>query len=140
MNRSVTFTIPGNPVPKGRPRHTKSGHTYTPKRTREYEDEVGNAWTGKGPRPPQFPAGVRVFIQVRERVYASDLDNYVKIVLDGLNGIAWADDKQVEVIHATIERKHPSPGITVEIRERPWDARAELLETAARVISFGHPT
>jgi Holliday junction resolvase RusA-like endonuclease len=28
------------------------------------------------------------------------LDNYVKLTLDALNGVAWADDGQVVRIHA----------------------------------------
>lgn len=33
----ISFTIEGVPVPKGRPRFTRSGHTYTPDTTRKYE-------------------------------------------------------------------------------------------------------
>ena len=36
----VTFTVPGIPVGKGRPRFMKNGHTYTPQKTRDYEDKV----------------------------------------------------------------------------------------------------
>jgi len=135
VNRVVTFTVPGDPVPKGRPRIGKNGNVYTPARTAEYEDEVGNAWVGEGPRPPQFAGGVRVFVRVKERVHAADLDNYVKVVLDALNGLAWADDKQVEVIHATIERCHPHPCIEVEIRERPFDAHVEVQADSTASLS-----
>jgi Holliday junction resolvase RusA-like endonuclease len=119
--RRIAFTVPGDPVPKGRARVavTAAGKVrpYTPKRTHEYEDAIGNAWIGEGPRPPQFAGAVRVSIRVRERVYPSDLDNYVKAVLDALNGLAWADDRQVEVIDATIERKQQEPGIDVTIED-----------------------
>ena len=33
----MTCCIPGNPLGKGRPRTTKTGHVYTPKGTAEYE-------------------------------------------------------------------------------------------------------
>ena len=36
----IKFTIPGPPQGKGRPRFTKSGHTYTPAKTAEYEKLV----------------------------------------------------------------------------------------------------
>ena len=117
--RSVLLKVSGDPIPKGRPRTTKTGHTYTPKRTKEYEAEIGGEWLKLRPssRVP-FVGGVRVLIQVRERIHAADLDNYVKIALDALNGLAWADDKQVEVLHATIERGHPYPGLTIAIMAR----------------------
>ena len=48
----VTFTVPGIPVGKGRPRFTKNGHhTYTPQKTQDYEDKVVQCWqcqSGKG--------------------------------------------------------------------------------------------
>jgi crossover junction endodeoxyribonuclease RusA len=31
-----------------------------------------------------------------------DVDNYLKTVMDGLNGVAWEDDKQV---HAVVAEK-----------------------------------
>lgn len=117
--RVVTFTVDGDPVPKGRPRHALNGHTYTPPRTVEYEERIGFAWIGEGPKPPPFIGPVSVTIIVRERVHPADLDNYAKVVLDGLNGLAWADDKQVESLHASIERRWPRPGITVAVMELP---------------------
>lgn len=112
----VTFSLDGDPVPKGRPRMTRQGRAYTPKRTHQYEVAVGNAWISLSPRPVAFTSRVAVTVKVRERVYPADLDNYVKIVLDALNGLAWADDQQVSIIHAIIERGSKEPGIQVEIR------------------------
>ena len=46
MTRSWTFTVPGQPVPKGRPRTVSrdgKSHTYTPKRTKAYELLAGAA-------------------------------------------------------------------------------------------------
>ena len=40
----VEFTVPGIPVGKGRPRFMKNGHTYTPQKTRDYEDKVVQCW------------------------------------------------------------------------------------------------
>jgi hypothetical protein len=33
------LVVPGKPIPKARPRMTKSGHTYTDKKTFNYEDD-----------------------------------------------------------------------------------------------------
>ena len=43
MTFQVMFTIYGEPVPKGRPRFARRGNfvsTYTPTKTKTYEDEV----------------------------------------------------------------------------------------------------
>ncbi|MCI8403264.1 MAG: RusA family crossover junction endodeoxyribonuclease [Clostridia bacterium] len=42
----VSFTIDGEPREKGRPRFTKSGSTYTPKETSEYEALAAMAYKG----------------------------------------------------------------------------------------------
>lgn len=36
----VDFTVPGEPRGKGRPRFSKSGHTYTDSETRAYENKI----------------------------------------------------------------------------------------------------
>lgn len=38
--RAVVVNIPGQPVPKGRPRFTRGGFAYTPDKTRKYEKLV----------------------------------------------------------------------------------------------------
>jgi crossover junction endodeoxyribonuclease RusA len=45
---------------------------------------------------------VRIGIQAYVKRRTFDLDNLVKAVLDGLNGVAFADDKQVYIIQAAI--------------------------------------
>lgn len=103
----IELWLPIEPVPKGRPRMTRSGHVYTPAKTREFEHlvsclakkKIKKALTGaleldcefymRKPKKPvnMYPRG--------------DLDNYVKAVADALNGIAWADDAQVSQITAS---------------------------------------
>ena len=93
--QAVRITVPGRPVPKGRPRlgvRGKKAFIYTPPATREYEKLVG--WIAKcsGCKPVDGPVAVDLDIYVRIRM---DLDNVAKSVLDGLNGIAYQDDGQV---------------------------------------------
>ena len=58
----MKFVIHATPKPKGRPRVTRSGHAFTPKATREYEelivDEWGSQWGGI--EPTESPVSVRV--------------------------------------------------------------------------------
>lgn len=97
--RVVMLTVPGEPRSKGRPRVTRSGHTYTPKVTKEAEGVIALAYRALGVELFSGRVGVDVkFYQQGER--AKDVDNMVKLVLDALNGVAWADDSQVDVIHA----------------------------------------
>lgn len=117
----ISFDVPGDPVPKGRPRHTKGGHTYTPRRTTDYEAEIGGWWLrsrGIWLRPYSDP--VALTVEVHERIHASDLDNYVKVAMDALNGLAWDDDRQVERITATITRKSSTPMLRITVT--PLDA------------------
>ncbi len=45
---------------------------------------------------------VSLQVQVYLSLPGGDLDNYVKSIQDGLNGIAWRDDRQVEKLVADV--------------------------------------
>ncbi len=94
------FTIEGEPMSKARARHTKSGHTYSPEANRRAEAAVAKAFrgsTGGGQPDAEFSFGVVAlfFSSTRQR---RDVDNMLKLVLDGLNRVAWVDDSQVSEI------------------------------------------
>ncbi len=91
------FTVPGRPVPKGRPRF-KNGHAYTPKKTREYEDLVAYHSLHKQGSFPEGPVRVTLSFHTKSK---ADLDNLIKSVLDGvqLAGV-FKDDRQVRAINA----------------------------------------
>jgi crossover junction endodeoxyribonuclease RusA len=91
---SYTFDVPGTPRPKGRPRVTSRG-TYTPAHTREWEKAVGVAGYLAGLRPVEGPCMVQIWLRGSLR---GDLDNYTKAILDGLNKVAYLDDRQVRRI------------------------------------------
>ncbi len=91
------FTVDGEPASKARARFTKSGHSYTPAKTKEAEAKVAWAFKSAGGRKDEDPeASFGVFCLffngTRQR---RDVDNMIKLVLDGLNGVAWTDDAQV---------------------------------------------
>lgn len=110
----MIFTIPGNPVGKGRPRATTingMARMYTPKKTASYETLVVMAYTQAGGEKLEGP--IRMVILATFEMPLSwsmkkrkatdgafcekkvDADNIAKIVCDALNGVAYHDDRQV---------------------------------------------
>lgn len=116
MTLSWTFTVPGPPVPKARPRMTRTGHVFTPATTVEFERRVRAAAELAG--VPRLVCGVAIDVVAfvprvvpskkgnRNVAYRADGDNLLKAVIDALNpirrkraevepGLAWHDDAQV---------------------------------------------
>jgi len=115
MGRKFSFSIPGSPRGKARPRFTKSGRAYTPAETVEAERTIATIWKLKYPRekpltgpvllrftavfaiPKSFNA-IQRQAAMDGKLYATckpDFDNLAKLLCDSLNGIAFADDAQV---------------------------------------------
>lgn len=46
---------------------------------------------------------------------SGDLDNYVKVALDSLNGVVWYDDKQIVEIHSYRYDDKARPRVEVEV-------------------------
>jgi Holliday junction resolvase RusA-like endonuclease len=125
----LTFTVPGEPVAKQRPRVTRRG-TFTPRKTLEAEARIGWSYreaarsSGQASARPSGPASVPADLDGQARYSVSmvfrcagprkDIDNLVKTVLDGLNGVAWLDDGQVSILHAERLEGGP-PHTTVRI-------------------------
>lgn len=101
--------IPGRPKAKGRPRVSRTGYVYTPKRTVDEEQRVKAAFREAFPEADPLtgpvevvldymPAGLQLSIrELAEGLpkWRGDLDNLAKLTLDALNGLAYADDHQV---------------------------------------------
>lgn len=96
----LSFEIPGPPVPKARARVTGGG-TFTPKKTKDYEEAVGwaamVAYRKLGPLP-KWPLYVEYGLDCvfwwKGRP-ACDGDNCLKSVQDGLEKVLYKNDKQV---------------------------------------------
>ena len=104
-------------IGKQRPRFTKWGGTYTPDKTRNYETMIWLKFKEKYKNEPSdkpmkaiivfmFEPPKSLSAKKREKLLLEaytkrpDLDNLVKSVLDGLNGIAYVDDNQITDIDA----------------------------------------
>lgn len=136
---SIAFTIPGQPVAKGRPIAGRSfgGHTTlrTPVKTVAYEGLVAHACSEamKGSEPLSGPLALDLAIGVqipaswsKKKQAAAvagevrptkkpDLDNIVKSVCDGMNGVAYADDSQI-VAMGVRKFYTQTPGVQVLLR------------------------
>ena len=133
----ASFFIPGDPVAKGRPRAASIGgkaRLYTPKKTEKYENLVRLACGDAISRPVSIPCYVRAVAVLpvpqswsKKRTEAAirgdelptkrpDLDNYLKAILDGMNGVAFADDSQVVEISAR-KQYGVRPGVWVALHE-----------------------
>lgn len=109
-NKPYTFILETKPTPKGRPRMTRRGRVYTPATTLQAEAELKAAYGGplyEGPVSLDVTySPTKVVITVTPLLYTTpsklrgDLDNYIKLTMDSLNGVAWADDKQVHTVIA----------------------------------------
>ena len=107
------FSIPGQPVGKGRPRFSKAGRfvrVRTPERTKNFEKRVATFSTA-----PKIPAGIPIRTEFRfvfkrpKRLKRQkdadglilhtkkpDGDNVEKAVNDGLCGVLFDDDSQIQ--------------------------------------------
>ena len=137
MINAVCFTVPGEPVGKGRPRATTingSARMYTPKKTANYESLVSlaaqRAMADTGP----FACALQVEIDAVHTVPASwskkkreqalsgamhpttkpDIDNIAKAIADGGNGVTWVDDKQIARL-LVVRRYGETPGVHVRV-------------------------
>ncbi len=108
----MTFIIEGKPQPKERPRSGKNGF-YTPSKTKAYEERVKWAYKEAGGRlhneavrmsiviersVPKGTGKKNKFFMLNNRIKPTtrpDVDNCVKSIMDGLNGVAYPDDGYV---------------------------------------------
>jgi crossover junction endodeoxyribonuclease RusA len=89
--------IHGKPVPKGRPRFARNGGVYTPKTTADYEKRIADAWREKYGDKQVEPRNLAMHVDVYTKRYStSDVDNFLKIAMDGLQGVAFENDSCIK--------------------------------------------
>jgi Holliday junction resolvase RusA-like endonuclease len=91
--KRVQLTIPGCPIPLQRSR-TRSGKHYLPKHSRAYRETVQGCWLEAG-RPSLGDVSFSMSARFYGARATADLDNLVKAILDALNELAFADDRQL---------------------------------------------
>lgn len=133
---SFRFTVPGKPQPKQRARKGLHGRFYTPKETREYQKLVQScAWAamaqagllrrGSWPLDAAYKVSIVIYPPNRR---VPDGDNVLKAVQDGLNGLAWNDDRQAKA--GSYETRPPDaerPRVEVEVSVRVGDQPSAAL-------------
>ena len=136
----LTFDFP--PVAQARPRATRFGkgiRLYDPKQVHVYKAQLAQSAQFMyhdeplaGPLKVElwFYRPVQKSISKKERslrltgarrpTVKSDVDNYIKSTLDGLNGLLWEDDRQIVDI---IAHKYYSdqPRIEIKVEEEHED-------------------
>jgi Holliday junction resolvase RusA-like endonuclease len=125
---SIKFTIPMIPVPKARARTVICGgnvHSFTPKATRDAEDFIRAFVSGY----PTFAAGVPLAMSIdfylsrprsisKKREFPTtrpDIDNYIKLIFDALDGVLFSNDSQI--IRLLARKQYGEPRIELEITE-----------------------
>ncbi len=135
MAEKITFSVPGEPRGKARPRVVK-GHTYTPSGTMSYEAGVVLAYRNRYADRVRWEKGVPLRMRItacygipsgtapkrKSQILKElptkkpDADNIGKIVADALNGIAYYDDAQI--VDLQVRKAYAeNPCVRVEIQE-----------------------
>ena len=87
--------------------------TYVSAAAEEYKNWVWGFGKANGVRPLSGPVSVSaVFYFPNKR---GDLDNRIKVLLDALQDVHYADDKQVHYLEATRRIDKANPRVEVEI-------------------------
>jgi len=134
VSETITVTLNGEVVAKGRPRVTRRGFVYTPAATRKYEAHarlaaqlamsdrapittpacaeivinlpVPTSWSGK-----RRDAALRGDIRPTSR---PDTDNYIKTALDAINTIVVADNSLIVDLRA-VKQYASVPQLTIVV-------------------------
>lgn len=97
----VNFVIPGKPLPQQRPYVTRNG-TFDRKQSKDAKLAIAVLGTGARVRSKSIVSvkPFRVILVFANPHASSDIDNLCKLVLDGLKGVFWKDDRQVTHLEA----------------------------------------
>lgn len=138
VGETVKIIIEGEPIPQGRPRSSVRGgrvHVRDTEKSRNYKQIVAltarNQYKGKA-LENELEVGIDIYrpnqknVSKKQRklredgevrpIVRPDIDNYIKSVFDGLDGIVWIDDAQVVSLIAN-KFYSDKPRVEVTIKE-----------------------
>lgn len=82
---------------------------------KRFKKNVAEICLVSGIKSPQAgPIGVVMQFYRPRKV--GDLDNYIKVLFDSLNGIVWVDDSQIITLSANRHDDKTNPRVEIEIR------------------------
>lgn len=133
----IRFVVPGTPVAKQRARISTRGgvvRSFTPHKTVAFESLVAMKaeQAMAGADPLAGPVALKLYVELAipqswslkkkngaingavKPCGRPDIDNYVKSIADGGNGILWRDDSQITDLSA-VKRYGQQPGVHVEV-------------------------
>ena len=134
----ITLTVEGQPVALKRHKHLRNGHTYDPSKAdkRLFLANVLNA-APKSPQIGPISKSIEFYVARPKAHYRTgkyshllkdnaptwhitraDIDNFVKLVLDALNGVFYKDDSQICHLEA-IKKYASKPKTVVRIQGAP---------------------
>lgn len=149
----VDFAVPFV-AGKQRPRVLRNGGAFTPKKTREAETAIAEAYRAASNdrygrvlvAPKHEPVSVVItterplptsrpkHLKSEPDTYTPDWDNIAKLC-DGLNGVAWHDDAQVTTACVIKRPRRRNVSQTTSITVSWGDERALLLADGERLES-----
>ena len=115
----MRLTLPFPPSANRYWRTTRKGRVYKAEDARDYTHAVRSAELvqrlpgGPPPLGPGRRVGLRAVFYFPS--LRGDLDNRIKVLLDALQGVAYADDKQVFELHARRELDRENPRVEIDV-------------------------
>jgi len=93
----LSFTVPGRPVPAARMTRRGKYIKRNAQRYLAFKDSVG--WAARNALKKQQPFSGNVSVEIWAYIAGGrpgDVDNIAKAILDGMNGVIFFDDVQVD--------------------------------------------
>lgn len=109
----MTYRYPVPPSANRYWRHYR-GRVVASDEAQRYKQTVAMLARCAGVRPLSGPVAVEVAVYRARR--AGDLDNFLKVLCDALQGVFYDNDAQIREIHATLHDDRHDPRVEVVVK------------------------